>query len=250
MAEEIISRADARARGLKRFFTGLPCSDQHIDQSYTATGKCVVCANEAKATWALLNKDRVRAYNAAWHVDHAGERKIYCKKRYDVNADKERISARSRAKKRWKDNKELVLRQIAIWRSNNPEKARKTSLASQAKYRKNNPEIIRFRKKDWAKRNREVVRNYTRKRRAMRLAASGSHTLEDLRDILRLQKNKCAYCRIPFSKNIIPNLDHIVALVNGGSEDRKNLQYLCKPCNSKKSDLDSIDFVRKQGMFL
>ena len=250
MADVVISRADARAKGLKRFFTGLECPNGHVAQNYTATGKCVLCSNKAKALWASQNKERVRAYNAEWHCNHAEERKAYGKARYSANIDKERVSARARAARRWKENKELVLQQIANWKSNNPEKVRKISRASQAKYRRNNPEIVRLRKVDWANKNRNTVRGYTRKRRAMRLAASGSHTVEDLKDILRLQKSKCAYCRVHFSKIVIPNLDHIVPLSKGGTEDRKNLQYLCKPCNSKKNNLDPIDFSRRQGMLL
>ncbi len=39
-----ISRADARARGLKRYFTGQSCAAGHVAPRYARNCKCVVCA--------------------------------------------------------------------------------------------------------------------------------------------------------------------------------------------------------------
>jgi hypothetical protein len=39
----IISREDARDKGLKRFFTGEPCKRDHIAERFTANGGCVRC---------------------------------------------------------------------------------------------------------------------------------------------------------------------------------------------------------------
>jgi hypothetical protein len=40
---EIISRSEARSRGLKRFFTGKPCINGHVCEHYTGGGNCVEC---------------------------------------------------------------------------------------------------------------------------------------------------------------------------------------------------------------
>lgn len=42
----------------------------------------------------------------------------------------------------------------------------------------------------------------------------------------------CAHCCT--SRDL--EIDHIVALINGGTNDMDNLQLLCKVCNSQKSD--------------
>lgn len=89
-----------------------------------------------------------------------------------------------------------------------------------------------------------------RRRRAQKLGVNGTHTAEDLAEILRLQKHRCAHCRIKFSRAIKKELDHIVALVSGGSNDRRNLQFLCKPCNGSKGKRDAIDFARQSGKLL
>lgn len=40
---EIISKIDAKARGLTRYFTGLPCIYDHIAQRTVFSGNCISC---------------------------------------------------------------------------------------------------------------------------------------------------------------------------------------------------------------
>jgi hypothetical protein len=40
---KIISCNEAKARGLKRYFTGEPCPSGHIAERYCCGGTCVVC---------------------------------------------------------------------------------------------------------------------------------------------------------------------------------------------------------------
>ena len=46
MTLELISRDEARALGLTRFFTGKPCINRHIAEQYTASGNCTQCCIE------------------------------------------------------------------------------------------------------------------------------------------------------------------------------------------------------------
>ena len=53
------------------------------------------------------------------------------------------------------------------------------------------------------------------------------------RSLMRRQDNTCAYCgyrRIASSMDI----DHIIPVVRGGSNDESNLQVICRPCNQRK----------------
>lgn len=61
MAEQKISREDARAKGLKRFFTGEPCKRGHIDQRYVSTTWCVRCHKEDFKRWYDANPDHFAA---------------------------------------------------------------------------------------------------------------------------------------------------------------------------------------------
>jgi 5-methylcytosine-specific restriction protein A len=46
---------------------------------------------------------------------------------------------------------------------------------------------------------------------------------------------QCQHCKIMVKAGIV---DHIKALVNGGSNDDGNLQLLCKPCHDDKTNRD------------
>jgi hypothetical protein len=43
---EIITRKQAFARGLVRFYTGRPCKNGHDAERYTSVGNCVKCASK------------------------------------------------------------------------------------------------------------------------------------------------------------------------------------------------------------
>lgn len=40
---EIITRTEAKALGLKRFFTGNTCAKGHVEERLTSNGACVAC---------------------------------------------------------------------------------------------------------------------------------------------------------------------------------------------------------------
>ena len=53
------------------------------------------------------------------------------------------------------------------------------------------------------------------------------------RELMRRQDNTCVYCgyrRIASSLDI----DHIIPVARGGSNDPSNLQVICRPCNQRK----------------
>lgn len=88
-----------------------------------------------------------------------------------------------------------------------------------------------------------------RKRRALKKGCQGSHTISDLRAILKAQKYRCVYCYADLRK-AKRHLDHIMPLARGGSDGRENLQYLCAPCNLSKGAKDPIEFARERGALL
>jgi hypothetical protein len=68
-AVEIIARSEAKARGLKRFFTGRPCRRGHVAERLASDGNCVVCDRVNERAWIERNRDRererLRAYELA-----------------------------------------------------------------------------------------------------------------------------------------------------------------------------------------
>src|ERR1035438_1005723 len=57
---ELISRKDARIKGLKRYFTGKECKNGHLAERYVSssseTGVCVECNRGSSCKWAKDNK--------------------------------------------------------------------------------------------------------------------------------------------------------------------------------------------------
>lgn len=76
---ELISRATAKANGLPRFFTGIPCKNGHLSERNTKGNYCLACnmcsvskykkrtgyslPPEYFSAWRQGNKDKTRAYD-------------------------------------------------------------------------------------------------------------------------------------------------------------------------------------------
>lgn len=58
-----VSRVDARARGLKRYFTGKPCKRGHISERLVSIRKCCVCNTLAGVAWTALHPAKIALAN-------------------------------------------------------------------------------------------------------------------------------------------------------------------------------------------
>ena len=85
MAEfEIISREEARERGLKRFFTGEPCKYGHVAERYVSTGACVECARLNAKRWQDENREKYKDYQREWRKANPEKVKGYRKKQKEA----------------------------------------------------------------------------------------------------------------------------------------------------------------------
>ena len=55
-----ISRDEAKALDLKRFFTGKPCKHGHIAERNVRSGRCLECDHARIAKWPAANSERLR----------------------------------------------------------------------------------------------------------------------------------------------------------------------------------------------
>lgn len=60
-----ISRAEARDRGLKRYFTGEPCKYGHVSERTTSNTKCMACDRVTYAQRSQVRRPQMRAYQEA-----------------------------------------------------------------------------------------------------------------------------------------------------------------------------------------
>jgi 5-methylcytosine-specific restriction endonuclease McrA len=74
----------------------------------------------------------------------------------------------------------------------------------------------------------------TNRRRAIKLAAEGSHTEEEWQQLKAFYNYKCLRCG-KHEPEIRLTRDHVIPLTQGGSDSIDNIQPLCARCNSKKT---------------
>lgn len=214
---EIITRAAARSRGLKFYFTGKPCKHGHVAQRSTKWKICVEC-------------DRERASER--YARKAGKINAARKVRY-ANDPSYRSASHARVKKWVRENKQKRKIIKDRWLNKNREK--------------HNAGVKR-----WAEANKDKKRAHNTNRKARVREADGHHNAADIARIFKQQRGKCAYCRIKLGHDY--HVDHIKPIAAGGSNWPSNLQLTCGPsgnrCNLRKNDKDPIDFQREHGRLI
>jgi len=202
----------------------------------TVTKTCTVCKEEKAITEFNLKKASKDGHRPECRKCHSTNNHVY------VSLNKERQAA---AVKKWYDeNKEHERAMSKAYYEANKER-----VASNGKnYREANKERIASTHKNWREANKDKCASYRRARRARKQEATGSHTINDINNLFKLQRNKCASCNKSISKYY--EVDHIVALVNGGSDDKHNLQLLCMTCNRSKGSRDPVAFMNANGRLI
>jgi ATP-dependent helicase YprA (DUF1998 family) len=175
--------------------------------------------------WREKNTERVKAYRAAYYV-----------------ANKEKSLA---ASKEWqaKNHTQYVEKQ-KIWAAQN--RGKRTEVI--AAYRDKNRARIKAVAKAWAQANPEIRRMHESRRRARKAESIGTYTTDDVQQIYKAQRGRCAFCRSKLGQSY--EIDHIKALARGGSNDRRNIHITCLPCNRRKHAKDAIEFAQLQGLLL
>ena len=155
-----------------------------------------------------------KAYDKQYYQDNAEHKKAYAKQYYGNNVE-----------------------HIKQYRQDNAEHIKIRS----KQYNKDNAEHIKICSKQYRLDNPAKRNTYSRKRRALKLGASGFHTEQDLQYIYEQQKGKCVSCGNKFLYEQM-TVDHIEPLSKGGPDLPYNIQLLCAPCNSSKGNHHETDY--------
>jgi hypothetical protein len=140
---EIITRAEAKARGLKRYFVGLICHAGHVSERYVINSGCCVCADDAKKRYALSHPDKVKE-----------TARISARKRRSQNPEKYRTAFRI-----YKENfiKEHGVEEFRKIGRKSYQKNREKRLAELRKYRAENKDYFRRKYSEARERDRKVA---------------------------------------------------------------------------------------------
>jgi 5-methylcytosine-specific restriction endonuclease McrA len=213
-----VTRAEAVAVGVKRYFTGKPCPKGHIAERWVASYSCAECQR----------LDLVAAY-AANHRGRRDRQRESAKASYEADIELSREKMRLHSRLRYEDRKPYM----AAWLAANAEKIR---------------EYRRARDATLSEELRENRRVHVRNRRARKKGNGGKHTAAQIRDLLVRQRYKCPFCPANLRRGY--HADHIMPLALGGSNDISNIQLLCPTCNDSKGYSHPIAWAQKKGRLL
>ena len=193
----VVTRREAKEKGLKFYFTGKPCKLGNIAKRRTNDCHCL-CAdcnrkiNERQLKYYENNREEVNEHRRKYHKN---------------NREKEK----ERLRKYYENNREKINECNRKWAKNNQEKINEYC----RKWKKNNPEMV------WLMGARH---------RARKTSAEGSHTLNEWQTLKESYNYQCVIC----GEKKKLTIDHIVPLSKGGSDYIENIQPLCISCNSTK----------------
>jgi 5-methylcytosine-specific restriction endonuclease McrA len=279
----VITRADALAAGLTRFFTGKPCKHGHLSERTSVNGGCIACnaitalalyhdetpeqraeRNERTKAWKDAHREQVRAEGRAYSQAHreqanawkaANREKINAAERESRLRDPETHKARTArylatdkakaVRKAYYDaNAETIKQRTKDWAAQNPDRV----VENYKKYYEVNKERVVAKVAEWHAANPDGQRTRGRNYRAKLHAAEGSHTREQIAALHDSQGGKCVYCRVSLKNGY--HADHIKPLSKGGSNWIANIQLTCGPCNNRKRATDPIQFAQRLGRLL
>lgn len=205
---ELLSRADAQSRGLANYFTGKPCSRGHVAERNVKGKHCNVCVREANVQM------RERLGEDAWLVKERARWLDYNRR----NPEKRRASAKIIMARLYKVDPQRFIKRAAA------EKQRMLAI---------DPKAVRL--SEAARRAAHAVRK------------AGNHSERGLTAVVRrvwgAAGGACGVCKARGALE----LDHVVAVVNGGTNDETNLQFLCQPCNRSKGAKDFKTWLQSRA---
>lgn len=82
-----VTNMQARAMGLKRFYTGKPCKNGHVAELRASNGECFTCARERTAKWSAANPARKKETDRLSYAANPEPTRERSRQRYAANRD-------------------------------------------------------------------------------------------------------------------------------------------------------------------
>jgi len=197
---EIISRVEAKEKGLVKYFTGVECRHGHIVERYVRDTICTECSRLSSLRYQKANAEKRRDYYKKYHAENK-EKRNEENRQYHIDHREERCA---KVREYHEIHREERIAYKKKWHQENPDKVRE--------YRKNN--LSRYAE--------HAVKRY-------RMKKERTPSWADTEAI------KAFYANCPEGLTV----DHIIPLQGksvSGLHIETNLQYLTMEENSSKNN--------------
>lgn len=161
--------------------------------------------SQADRAYRQAHVEERRAYQKVYRQTHIEERRAYHKAYGQTHSEERRVRSHAHA-----DH----IRE------------------KQRAYRAAHAEKISMQRRAYRLAHIEEERANTNNRHARKKANGGTHTASDIQKQYTNQKGRCYYCHAKVGK--VYEVDHVIPLSRGGTNDPSNLVIACPPCNAKK----------------
>lgn len=217
----------------KRATDGKSSRCKSCDKRYREANKEQL--KKSKREYYEANRERVLAECREYRLANV-EKKRESDRRWRENNEKQYRESKRRYRER---NKEAIAEyQTRYWQEN-----REQLSEYRRAYYLNNLERFAELRAEYYRNNPEIWRVSFARRKARKLAAKGSHTAEDIRDMYGSQGGLCAYCETPLFDRY--HVDHMLPLSRGGADDWTNLALTCPECNLRKGTKTAEEFCQR-----
>jgi 5-methylcytosine-specific restriction endonuclease McrA len=224
-----LSRAEALALGLSRYFTGAACKRGHLAERYTCSRTCLQCQGVDSQT--PNEKRALQLFTLC----------LRCRRKQ--SADRFRVRKATNGKRYSHPYCDKCSSEMAAeWRRRHPEKYSALLRAQQMRvgFNPNAKAASQRAHNSWRRRHPSKVFVQAARARARKKGAIGTHTGAEWDARLLEFNGRCAYCLNPFDKL---TQDHLLPLARGGSNDIGNIVPACTSCNSKKNSRTLLELL-------
>lgn len=237
---KIITRTEAIALGLKRYFTGIPCKLGHIDERQTVNWTCRECVRVKSLARYSANPEAARARQNTYYRDHKeriAETNAASRAR---NADK--IKVRKKADYERDKNKPEFQQRLRQYTEQNRDHKREYD----RRYRAANADRLEQVKSAWRIVNADLIRavksSYKARRRSQEAIGDSSRSIAEWVESV---KKVCYWCSKKCADEY--HIDHYHPLSKGGEHRVSNLVIACPTCNLRKNAKDPLEFAASVG---